>query len=78
MGNGNHSVSPLSSPLFHTHTHMYAHTRVHTHVHTHLLHQVVHASMSEEALDVYMCTLYGVAPVSSIDKVIGLFCKRAL
>jgi len=61
-------------------------SRIHTHTHTHIIYQAhtrTHAQSHTLAygLHVYVNVLlysYGVASVSRIDKIIGLFCKRAV
>jgi len=61
----------------HTHTlttHTYAHTCAHAHMHA-----IVYAHACIRAYT-YRCTLltYGVAAISRLLQIIGLFCKRAL
>jgi len=77
---------PFSCRHTNTHIYTYTHTRTQTHTHTHTYTYtyipVIFIYLSIHSLSLSSCLtffhVYGVATISRLPKIIGLFCKRAL
>jgi len=70
----------LREPIMrhHRHTHTYTHTHTHTYTHTHTPCAVKSHSPAALARFCLYFPTYGVASISRLLKIIGLFCTRAL